>query len=104
TGTGETQTVTVPNNVTRFVFNFGGFSSDVINFSDSTTEPNNVVRQKLEAIPGIGPGNVAVSSTGTNPKVYTLTFQNALGGYDIPQASYQVVTTGTQEVQTITFS
>src|SRR5207249_11540490 len=44
TGTNEVQTLAVPNNVGRFTFSFGGFSSDVINFTDS----NAVVQAKLE--------------------------------------------------------
>ena len=71
TGGNEVQTISVPNTISRFVINFGGFSSDVINFLDS----NAVVQEKLEAIPGIGIGNVAVTSSGTNPKNYILTFQ-----------------------------
>src|SRR5262249_11945000 len=59
---------------------------------------------KLENMPGIGPGNVTVASAGTNPKVYTLTFQNALGGYDVPIATFNAISTGVSEVQTLTFA
>ena len=100
-GTNEVQTLSVPNNVSRFTINFGGFTSDVINFLDA----NLVVQQKLEAVPGIGAGNILVGSTivGTQ-KNYTLTFQNALGGLDVPTATMQVVSTGVSEVQRLTFA
>jgi hypothetical protein len=79
TGSNEVQTLTVPATISRFTINFGGFSSDVINFVDS----NIVVQQKLEAMPSIGQGNVTVTSNSTTPGLRHRL--NALGGYDVPR-------------------
>lgn len=102
TGSNEVQTLSVPANISRFVVNFGGATSDVINSTDSAA----VVQAKLEAMPSIGIGNVVVTSNavGSNPRTFTLTFVNALGGYDVPTATTSVVSTGVNEVQQLTFA
>src|SRR5207302_10671511 len=101
-GGSEVQVISGANNISRFVVNFDGAQSDVINITDSAQS----VQDKLQAIPGIGLNNVTVaaSGVGTNPRTFTLSYVNALGGYDVPQATYQIVNTGTPETQLLTFS
>jgi hypothetical protein len=101
TGSNEVQTVQVPLTHVKFTFNFGGAISDVI---DLNADNDATVRTKLEAMPSIGEGNVTVTSAvnaATGIKTYTVTFVNALGGYDVPIMTSTLVATGGNEVQNI---
>jgi hypothetical protein len=102
TGGSEQQRITVPNTVTRFAINFGGAQSDVMNYLDSAA----IVQAKLEAMAGIGTGNVTVTldTSVATQRTFNINFTNVLAGYDIPVATYQVISTGSSETQTISFA
>jgi phosphodiesterase/alkaline phosphatase D-like protein len=63
-----------------FTLSFEGSGpTSAINFNESAAN----FQTKLAQLSSIGTGNISVKATGTNPKLYTVTFQGKLAGWNI---------------------
>jgi HK97 family phage major capsid protein len=84
-GTNEVQTLT-QSGVTSGTqtISFGGYSTSALDREATAAE----VQAALEALPSIGAGNVSVARSGSaGARVYTVTFQNALGSTNVGNLS-----------------
>src|SRR5262249_15565387 len=73
----EVQTITVPRSAGSYMLTFLGINTSLLSFDASAA----AVQAALEALPGIGHGNVAVSRV---DHVYIVTFQGDLTGINVP--------------------
>src|SRR5262249_31428910 len=93
----EVQTITITATGGTFTITFNGATTGTLNWNDTAA----AVQTALEGLSSIGTGNVSVS---LNSKVYTVTFQNGLGGQNVNQMTTDssALTGGTATVNTTT--
>lgn len=93
----EIQTLSVPNTVTTFTITANGGTTSTLAFGATAAQ----VQAALDAVSAVGTGNTSVSSAGTNPQIYTVTYVNGLGNQNLAQAT-GAVTGGTGTITAAT--
>lgn len=102
----EQQTITLTGgpNVGTFTVTWEGQTTDWMAYNESAAS----METKLEALSNVAVGEINVGRTGAgtagDPYVYTLTFENGLGGADQDQATSTPTLLGINEVQTVTLT